>query len=83
EELQTSSSFWNSLDTREIKIANHFDLNKLAYIHDHSIPFPKYKHPLADETLRFADSWLVTTKFKLPKWMYNKIHQRAIQNHKK
>lgn len=83
EELQTSSSFWNSLDTREIKITNHFDLNKLAYIHGHSIPFPKYKHPLADETLRFADSWLVTTKFKLPKWMYNKIHQRAIQNHKK
>lgn len=61
---------------------NHFDLNKLAYIHGHSIPYSKFKYPGKEEEMRFVDSWLVTTKFKLPKWLYNKMQNRALNKHR-
>ncbi|BGE81685.1 CDP-glycerol glycerophosphotransferase family protein [Staphylococcus petrasii] len=81
-EMPTSKAFWKSLDTREVKLINHFDLNKLAYIHGHSVPFNKFRFPGKEDEMRFAESWLVTTKFKLPKWMYKKMHQRAVKNHR-
>ena len=35
-----------------------------------------------EEEMRFVDSWLVTTKFKLPKWLYNKMQNRALNKHR-
>lgn len=81
-ECRTSHAFWASLDTFDIKKINHFDLNKLAYIHGHSIPYSKFKYPGKEEEMRFVDSWLVTTKFKLPKWLYNKMQNRALNKHR-
>ena len=54
----------------------------MAYIHGHSIPYSKFKYPGKEEEMRFVDSWLVTTKFKLPKWLYNKMQNRALNKHR-
>ena len=81
-DLPTSKAFWKSLDIHDIKKVNHFDLNKLAYIHGHTVPYSKFKYPHKEEEMRFAESWLVTTKFKLPKWIYNKMHNHALKKHR-
>lgn len=80
--IPTSKVFWKSLNIHDIKQINHFDLNKLAYIDGHPIPYSKFKFPGKEEEMRFADSWLVTTKFKLPKWLYHKMHNHALKNHR-
>lgn len=81
-ECPTSNAFWNSLDTFDIKKINHFDLNKLAYIHGHPIPYSKFKYPGKEDEMRFVDSWLITTKFKLPKWIYRKMQNHALKKHR-
>ena len=54
----------------------------MAYIHGHSIPYSKFRYPGKEEEMRFVDSWFVTTKFKLPKWLYNKMQNRALNKHR-
>lgn len=81
--IQASETFWTWLADQQMNSTNYFELNKLAYQQYQAIPFPQPQYKDDSSKMRFADSWLVTTKFKLPKWLYNMMHQHAVNNHKK
>ena len=64
------------------KFKTKFNLNKLAFEHKHTVPF-KNSETLApnNDDIRFTDKVLKNTKFKLPHWIYNLIHQHYEKKH--
>lgn len=77
----TSEEFWRSIKQRDNNAEQQFFLNKIAYEHQRSIPYPKFSYN-NHEDLRYADSLLLSTKFKLPRWLYNSIKNRNLRKHK-
>lgn len=77
--IYTSSQLWSSIDKNNISKINQFYLNKIAYEHRQKIPFPRFTYNDHSE-LRYSDSVLLSTKFRLPKWMFKPFKNHSLKN---
>ena len=78
--FKTSDSVWEIVHHFEPLNTTAFNLNKLAYLHEHKAPF-KGNATLAPEDMRFTDKLLNSFNFKLPHWIFNPIQQHSINKH--
>ena len=78
----TSDAVWDGIQAFTPLNTTKFNLNKLAFEHKHTVPF-KNSETLApnNDDIRFTDKVLENTKFKLPHWIYNLIHQHYEKKH--
>ncbi|RQX27565.1 teichoic acid biosynthesis protein F [Staphylococcus warneri] len=79
--VYTSSQLWSSIDKNNISKINQFYLNKIAYEHRQKIPFPRFTYNDHSE-LRYSDSVLLSTKFRLPKWMFKPFKNHSLKKHR-
>ncbi|MFU0769541.1 CDP-glycerol glycerophosphotransferase family protein [Staphylococcus pasteuri] len=79
--IYTSSQLWSSIDKNNISKINQFYLNKIAYEHRQKIPFPRFTYNDHSE-LRYSDSVLLSTKFRLPKWMFKPFKNLSLKKHR-
>lgn len=79
--IYTSSQLWSSIDKNNISKINQFYLNKIAYEHRQKIPFPRFTYNDHSE-LRYSDSVLLSTKFRLPKWMFKPFKNHSLKKHR-
>lgn len=79
--IYTSSQLWLSIDKNNISKINQFYLNKIAYKHRQKIPFPRFTYNDHSE-LRYSDSVLLSTKFRLPKWMFKPFKNHSLKKHR-
>lgn len=79
--MQTSTELWLSIDKDNISKINQFYLNTIAYEHRQKVPFPKFTFDDHSD-LRYSDSVLLSTKFKLPKWMFKPFKNHSLKKHR-
>ncbi|MCG7338171.1 CDP-glycerol glycerophosphotransferase family protein [Staphylococcus sp. ACRSN] len=77
----TSNTVWNSVHHFEPLNTTAFNLNKLAYLHSHSIPF-KAHETLAPDDMRFTDKLLNSLNFKIPHWIFSPIQRHFVKKHR-
>ncbi|RBA01574.1 CDP-glycerol glycerophosphotransferase family protein [Staphylococcus arlettae] len=77
----TSSQLWEEIKKCTVLNTTKFNLNKLAYIHKHSIPFKNYE-TLAPDQLRYTDKLIKNFRFKLPHWIYNFAQHHFTKKHR-
>lgn len=78
--LLTSNTLWSELKNCVLLNTTKFNLNKLAYIHNHKVPFKQHEI-LAPESLRFVDKMILKTKFKLPLWIFKSVQHHFEKKH--
>lgn len=79
--MHTSTALWSSIDKDNISKINQFYLNTIAYEHRQKVPFPKFTFDDHSD-LRYSDSVLLSTKFKLPKWMFKPFKNHSLKKHR-
>ncbi|MDT3959932.1 CDP-glycerol glycerophosphotransferase family protein [Staphylococcus kloosii] len=80
QKIATSSVIWTTVQNCSLLNTTKYNLNKLAYMHNHKVPF-KQQEILAPNTLRFVDKLLLKTKFKLPYWIFNSVQRHFEKKH--
>ncbi|PHK50334.1 CDP-glycerol glycerophosphotransferase family protein [Staphylococcus edaphicus] len=79
-EFITSNAIWHNIKKLTLLNTTKFNLNKLAYIHNHPVPF-KQNEVLAPDQMRFTDKCLKHTHFMIPHWFYKMTHNHFIKKH--
>ncbi|MEX6362076.1 CDP-glycerol glycerophosphotransferase family protein [Staphylococcus saprophyticus] len=79
-EFITSKRIWHDIKNLTPLNTTKFNLNKLAYTHNHPLPF-KNNEILAPDQMRFTDKCLNRTHFKLPHWLFKMIQNHFVKKH--
>ena len=77
----TSSQLWEDIKQCTLLNTTKFNVNKLAYLHQQSIPFKSYE-TLAPDQLRYTDKLMKNFRFKLPHWVFNFVQHHFIKKHR-